>query len=94
MDFNFRNIFPLSNPVPDADEPPPLLRHRVQAQAPQILNSHRQGPQEVNTIDPISIETTNPECRLFLKKLTNKRTWRQVFLYLRPPLLLGFCLEY
>jgi hypothetical protein len=26
--------------------------------------------------------------------LTNKRTWRQVFLYLRPPLLLGFCLEY
>jgi hypothetical protein len=67
MAFNFRNIFPLSNPVPDADEPPPLFRHRVQAQAPQILHRHRQGPQEVNTIDQISIKTSNPKCRLFLK---------------------------
>ncbi len=46
------------------------------------------------TMDQISIKTSNPKCRLFLK-FTSKGTWQQVFRYLSiwgPPPLLVFCL--
>ncbi len=36
-------------------------------------------------MDQISLKTSNPKCRLFLK-LTSKGTWRQVFICLRPPI--------
>ncbi len=34
--------------------------------------------EKVISMDQISIKTPNPKCRLFLKKLTSKGTWRQV----------------
>jgi hypothetical protein len=41
-------------------------------------------------MDQITIKTPNPKGRLFLK-YTCKGIWRQVFICLRTPPLLGFC---
>jgi hypothetical protein len=60
-----------------------------------FLPSRIQGSKRHPIPDPGSGSATliesNAKCR-YLKKLTCKGTWRQVFICLRPHPLLGFCL--
>ncbi len=60
--------------------------HWISGGAPPELSSRsRNASNRVLHMDKISVKTPNSKCRLFLKLLTSKGIWRQVFICLSPP---------